>query len=170
MNYKEQYINRMWQAIKEVDIKGSFPSVIIAQGALESSWGQSYLATQYNNYFGITKGSTWNGKIVQIGAYNYRVYDSIEASLQDRISVLSKSYPMALAATTPYEEILAIKSGGWAEATNYVSTLNNIIEQNNLTQFDNLIQNTMKATTTYSIFLIFGVLIAGFALYKLLNK
>ena len=50
MNYKERYINRMWEAIKEVDIKGSFPSVIIAQGALESDWGRSQLATQYNNY------------------------------------------------------------------------------------------------------------------------
>ena len=43
MTYKEQYITKMWEAIKEVDLKGSFPSVIIAQGALESDWGRSSL-------------------------------------------------------------------------------------------------------------------------------
>jgi len=170
----------MWEAIKEVDIKGSFPSVIIAQGALESDWGRSSLAVNYNNYFGIKARSTWTGATVnmQTGeifnglsvtiSSNFRVYPSIEASLRDRIALLERSYPSALAATTPEGEVRALR--GYATALNYETTILNIIKSNNLTEYDNKIQNIMKPKTTYSIFLFFGVLIAGLSIYKLLNK
>jgi len=182
MNYKEQYIAKMWEAIKETDIKGSFPSVIIAQGALESDWGRSSLAADYNNYFGIKAGSSWTGATVNKQTWevfaagtmniaaNFRVYSSVEASLKDRIAVLEKSYPSALAASAPMDEIQALKNGGYATATNYVSTVYSIIETNNLTEYDIKFQNTMKATTTYSIFLVLGIFVAGLSVYKLLNK
>ena len=182
MDYKEQYITQMWEAIKEVDIKGSFPSVIIAQGAVESNWGRSSLATEHNNYFGIKAGSSWTGKTVnmQTGeilngnnvtiSSNFRVYSSIEESLKDRIALLEKYYPAALAATTPMGEVSALKAGGYATALNYVATIVNIIDTNDLTQFDNKIQYIMKASTTYSIFLALGIITAGLSLYKLLKK
>ena len=182
MTYKEQFINNMWNAIQEVDLKGSFPSVVIAQGALESDWGRSSLSANYNNYFGIKAGSSWtgatvnkntgevfNGQNVTISS-NFRVYGSIEESLKDRIKVLEKSYPAALAATTPQEEIQAIKNGGWATAINYVSALTSTINANNLTEFDTKIQNVMKANVTYSIFLAMGLVIVGLSAYKLINR
>ena len=182
MDYKEQYITRMWETIKDVDIKGSFPSVIIAQGAVESDWGRSSLATRYNNYFGIKAGSNWTGKTVnmQTGevfdgvnvsiSSNFRVYPSIIASLKDRIALLAKYYPAALAATTPDEEVQALKNGGYATALNYTTSIVNIINTNDLTQFDNKIKYIMKASTTYSIFLALGIITAGLSLYKLINN
>ena len=39
-----------------------FPSVVLAQSALESSWGTSGLSSDYNNYFGIKSNSSSNSK------------------------------------------------------------------------------------------------------------
>ena len=182
MTYKEQFINRMWAAIQEVDLKGSFPSVVIAQGAIESDWGRSSLSAKYNNYFGIKAGSSWTGQTVNLQtgeifdgqkvviSSNFRVYDSIEDSLRDRIKLLQKSYPAALSATTPEGEIQAIKAGGWATALNYVSAVMDTINANNLTQYDTKYKQVMKSSTTYTIFLVMGVLIAGMAGYKLIKN
>ena len=182
MTYKEQFLSNMWAAIQEVDLKGSFPSVVIAQGAIESDWGRSSLSANYHNYFGIKAGSSWTGPTVnmQTGevfngqnvtiSSNFRVYGSMEESLKDRINVLEKSYPAALAAITPQEEIQAIKNGGWATATNYVSALVSTINANDLTKYDTKILYAMKASTTYSIFLALGLLTAGLSAYKLFKK
>ena len=42
------------------------PEVMIAQAALESGWGESKLAKNYKNYFGMKAGSTWQGKTVDM--------------------------------------------------------------------------------------------------------
>lgn len=181
MDYKQQYISDMWRAIQETDLKGSFPSVVIAQGAIESNWGRSSLSADYNNYFGIKVGSSWTGKTVnmQTGeifnnqsvviSSNFRVYNSIEDSLKDRIKLLQKNYPLALSAKTPQEEIQALKNGGYATATNYVSTIMSVINANGLTKYDTKIQ-IMTAKTTYSIFLTIGLITAGLSMYKLFKK
>ncbi|MCD3209717.1 cell wall-binding protein, partial [Clostridium botulinum C] len=36
-----------------------FASVTISQAILESGWGQSELASKYNNYFGIKASDNW---------------------------------------------------------------------------------------------------------------
>ena len=45
------------------------PLVILSQGAFESAWGTSALATKYNNFFGITAGGKpnefWKGGVYQ---------------------------------------------------------------------------------------------------------
>ncbi|MDR0606389.1 MAG: glucosaminidase domain-containing protein [Bacteroidales bacterium] len=178
MDYKEQYISAMWGAIQETDLKGSFPSVVIAQGAVESNWGRSDLSTKYNNYFGIKKGSDWTGKVVNmqtgevydgqtvsVSSY-FRVYNNIEQSLRDRISLLEKHYTKALSSTTPEAQIAALS--GYATAPNYYNTVISIIDDNNLRNFDNI--KYMKANTTYSIFLALGIAVVALSAYKLFKK
>lgn len=41
-------------------------SPIIAQAILESGWGESKLAKQCHNYFGLKCGSRWTGKSVNL--------------------------------------------------------------------------------------------------------
>lgn len=178
MDYKEQYISDMWEAIQEVDLKGSHPSVVLAQGAIESNWGRSTLSTKYHNYFGIKKGSEWTGRVVNMQTgevYNgqnvtvssyFRVYDNIVQSLQDRISLLEKHYPNALSAASPELEAAALS--GYATATNYYDNVISIINSNNLKNFDNI--RYMKANTTYSIFLALGISIVALSAYKLFKK
>jgi flagellum-specific peptidoglycan hydrolase FlgJ len=172
----------MWEAIKEVNLKGSHPSVVIAQGAVESNWGRSDLAKKYNNYFGIKAGSKWTGSVVNLQTgevYNgqsvnvmswFRVYDSMEESLRDRIELLTNNYQSALSASTPEQELQALQAGGYATSTTYVSTVMSVIESNNLTIYDKQIQYVMKASTTYSIFLALGIAVVALSAYKLFKK
>ncbi len=39
---------------------------IIAQAIVESGWGESVLASKYNNYFGLKCGSSWKGGSVNM--------------------------------------------------------------------------------------------------------
>lgn len=152
---KLAYINRVATALQGMDLRGLFPSVIIAQAILESGWGESLLAKQYNNHFGMKKGSGtnyggWTGQTVTlktgevINGQNvtvngvFRAYPSLEASIADHNGLFFKlsRYRDVLTATTPREQITAIKNGGYATATHYVDSVMNIIDSNNLTRFD----------------------------------
>lgn len=152
---KQNFINRVWNAIQTTGTGGLFPSVIIAQAALESGWGESLLAKQYNNYFGMKKGSGvnyggWNGQTVTLKTgevFNgqpctingvFRRYASIEESIIDHNGLLCKlsRYKPCLSASTPEEQIIAIKNGGYATATSYVQSVMSVINSNDLTRFD----------------------------------
>ena len=58
------------------------PAVILAQAAIESGWGQSDLASEYHNYFGITaygrSNVWWKGQSIELGTHSlrFRVYDT----------------------------------------------------------------------------------------------
>jgi flagellum-specific peptidoglycan hydrolase FlgJ len=176
---KEEFIQLIWNGIQDVNISGSHPSVIIAQAAVESNWGRSDLSIKYNNYFGIKAGSSWTGKIVNMQTgevYNgknvtvtsgFRVYDSLSESIQDRINLLKKHYQAALSAKTPEDEINALKAGGYATSTNYVSTIVDIINVNNLKKYDTM--KYIKPTTTYSIFLVLGIAVVALSIFKLIK-
>lgn len=135
-----------------LDLQGLFPSVIIAQAALESNWGKSTLAAKYNNLFGVKVGSSWKGKSVNMNtrevlsgkdvvvSSNFRVYPSVQDSILDRnrlITGLSR-YGAALSAATPEDQIRAIQAGGYATSPNYADTIISIINQNSLKDWDAL--------------------------------
>lgn len=154
---KPTYINRVATALQGMDLKGLFPSVIIAQAILESGWGESALAKQYNNHFGMKKGSGtnyggWDGQTVTLKTGEvingqsitvngvFRVYPSLEASIIDHNGLfftLSR-YRDVCTAKTPREQITAIKNGGYATATHYVDAVMNVIDSNNLARFDSM--------------------------------
>ncbi|MCH4009937.1 glycoside hydrolase family 73 protein [Companilactobacillus sp.] len=134
---------------------GLYTSVMLAQAILESGWGQSDLATEANNLFGI-KGD-YNGAYVSMptsewsadqGWYkiyaNFRKYPSYYESFLDNadklrngISGSSTFYSGTWKEnTTSYKDATAWLQGRYATAPNYASTLNNIIETYNLTQYD----------------------------------
>ena len=55
-NYKEEYLeDTKYLAIKTARKYDLYPSVILAQSALESGYGISELSSKYNNYFGIKR-------------------------------------------------------------------------------------------------------------------
>ncbi len=59
----EQYIQQYKDiAIEEMYRTGIPASIKLAQGLLESSWGQSDLASEANNHFGIKCGGQWEGR------------------------------------------------------------------------------------------------------------
>lgn len=140
-----------------------YASVMLAQAILESAWGQSDLATQGNNLFGI-KGD-YNGAYVSMptsewsasqGWYqiyaNFRKYPSYLESFNDNGDKLrnglswNSSYYSGTwkENTSSYKDATAWLQGRYATAPNYASSLNNLIETYNLTQYDSA--ETQNAT------------------------
>ncbi|MCB2183030.1 MAG: glucosaminidase domain-containing protein [Desulfobulbaceae bacterium] len=130
--------------LAKVDI---FPvSLILAQGAIESSWGTSRFATQGNNIFGMW---TWSGKGMipaerQVGkTHKVAIYDSILDSVRDYILTLNRH--------EAHEEIRNIRlqshdSVQLAEGLKnyserrdaYVSDVQMMIDYNRLQNYDSL--------------------------------
>ena len=77
------------------------PAVILAQAAIESGWGQSDLANEYHNYFGITaygrSNVWWKGQSIELGTHSlrFRVYDTPGDSFMDYARLIRSVYPFA---------------------------------------------------------------------------
>lgn len=164
---KQEYINRVASALHGMDLKGLFPSVIIAQAIIESGWGESLLAKQYNNHFGMKKGSGknwggWGGQTVDLPTYEYiggvkkkvmgkfRVYPSLNASIIDHNGLLCTltRYKAALTAKTPMEQLVALQNGGYSTSPKYAESVFKYITDYNLTRFDgNIGQGSVQPST-----------------------
>lgn len=130
-----------------------YGSVMMAQGALESTWGQSTLATKGNNYFGI-KGS-YNGQSVKMTTTEYdsqgrlyttkayfKKYPNADASYKDnaltiRGNSVYRNVWRENAAT--YQNATSALQGTYATDIAYASKLNSVIRTYGLTQFDSFI-------------------------------
>ena len=126
-------------------------SPIIAQAILESGWGRSTLASEYNNYFGLKCGGAWNGKSVNMATQeeyevgvmtdirdNFRVFDSMEDGVKGYFDFINYSrYSNLKGVTDPEEYCRLIKEDGYATSSTYVDSLVRVIYDNNLTRFDN---------------------------------
>src|SRR5690625_380395 len=150
-----QFIQRIAPAaVLIADQYGIYPSVMIAQAALESSWGQSDLATVYNNLMG-TKG-TWKGESITVrtredvngeSAYinaGFSVYDSWGASLYRYGNLMRNGlnwdteyyHGTWRENTDSYLEATDWLQGRYATDTSYANKLNQTIQTFNLEQYD----------------------------------
>ncbi|TDQ39249.1 N-acetylmuramoyl-L-alanine amidase [Aureibacillus halotolerans] len=151
-------------AINHGRLNGVLPSLILAQGILESAWGTSDLATKANNLFGI-KASNWTGEtytkrtaeqrpdgsVYYINA-DFRSYDTYEGCVIDLCH--KYTHGTGWEDFNRYEDVLnqadykratqAVKDAGYATDVNYPSKLNKLIEQHNLTQYDREVCTMVK--------------------------
>jgi flagellum-specific peptidoglycan hydrolase FlgJ len=123
-------------------------AVTIAQAIDESGWGQSQLAAQDNNLFGI-KGSGpagsvmlptqefENGEWVTITA-PFRAYDSVAQSINDHSLLLAtgSSYKQAMADRSDPDVFATDLTGVYATDPNYGTSLISIMRLYNLYRFD----------------------------------
>lgn len=148
-----EYLNYMTELIKTKELP-IFPSVVLAHCYSESGAGGYFggLYTVTNNCFGIRAFSTWdgyvfcrdNGKVYANYEYAarhgddlFRAYDSIEASLDDYIRVVSNPlYEPARNAATPEETLRLLAACGYYEPA-YCDTIISIMHRFNLKQYDN---------------------------------
>lgn len=79
------------------------PLIILAQAALESAWGTSYMAKNINNFFGFTAyGNTneyWKGQkyISKTSGLPFRVYKDAAAGFADFARLITTKYKSAAA-------------------------------------------------------------------------
>ena len=154
----QQFLNKIIPAAQQAtEGQDVYTSVMIAQAALESAWGQSALASEPNhNLFGV-KGN-YNGQTVNMytledagaqkyyGIYdNFRKYPSYKESMDDYVEKIVngiKGAPMFYAGawksrTNSYQDATRYLTGRYATDTAYYAKLNRIIEQYGLTKYDN---------------------------------
>lgn len=127
---------------------GLYPSVMIAQGILESDSGNSQLASQYNNIFGVkyTSGTPANmmtkefvnGEMIDV-VQPFQVYDSLADACAAQASLIrgSSLYSGAWRENTnSYQDATAWLQGRYATDPDYAAKLNNIIVEYGLTIYD----------------------------------
>lgn len=79
------------------------PSILLAQAALESGWGESHLAREANNFFGLTgygcSNAYWHGGKITVKAAHYeqefRRYASRRDSFHDFARLIRGNYRRA---------------------------------------------------------------------------
>lgn len=129
---------------------GLYPSVMIAQAILESDSGQSGLARNSLNLFGV-KGS-FNGQSTQYNTQEassggqfygtragFRDYPTLEAGIRDYAKLLTNSnYTRhgAVNAPSAFHSLTALKEAGYATDPLYVPKVWRVIDTYDLTQFD----------------------------------
>lgn len=155
MTSQSEFIRRLKKPMVDSTAgSGLFPSVVMAQAALESGWGRSQLSSVYNNLFGIKADRRWKGPVVNLSTREvldgkdvtivdgFRVYDSVERSIRDRNNFLKLNARYRKAgvfdAKTPEEQAVALQVAGYATDPNYARALVRIINQFGLKELDEL--------------------------------
>lgn len=141
----EEYIAtyKDW-AIQSMLEKGIPASITLAQGILESGNGNSSLAKEANNHFGIKCHTGWAGKTMYIDddAPNecFRKYENVLDSYRDHGDFLtsrsrySKCFELEITDYVGWAKEL--KAAGYATSPTYAESLINLIEKYELFQYD----------------------------------
>ncbi|MEY3538867.1 MAG: hypothetical protein RL188_284 [Bacteroidota bacterium] len=131
-------------AMKEMKRTGIPASITLAQAIVESNSGESNLAKNYNNHFGIKCKSDWKGaKTYQDDDAKqecFRAYENAEQSFKDHSNFL-KSRPnyVDLFLLDPVDDTAwayGLKKAGYATALDYPKKLLKIIDDYELAQYN----------------------------------
>lgn len=165
---RETFIGTIGETAREVASEhGLYASVMIAQASLESHFGTSGLGSAPNyNLYGIkgqyegqsvklaTEEDDGKGNMTTIKAH-FRKYPDYQASLEDYAQLLAKGTswdPHMYSGTfkqnaSTYEEATAALTGSYATDSSYEHKLNALIEQYDLTAYDDefAMKQTVKA-------------------------
>lgn len=142
---RQEYISRYADiAIRQMKQYGVPASIILAQGMLESDNGNSTLAEEANNHFGIKCHKDWTGPTVYHDDDRknecFRKYKSPEGSYMDHSLFLRGGSRYAFLfdlESTDYKGWShGLKKAGYATNPRYAEMLIKIIEENELYKYD----------------------------------
>ena len=144
---QERYIARFASiAVNEMYRSGVPASITLAQGIIESRSGQSALAADGNNHFGIKCHNSWNGRTMLADDDRkdecFRVYDSAEASFRDHSDFLRYRDRYKFLFDFPVTDYKSwaygLKQAGYATDPSYAAKLIQCVENYNLSRFDRM--------------------------------
>ncbi len=132
-------------AVEEMYRSGVPASITLAQGLLESRYGQSELAVKGNNHFGIKCHNNWRGKKMyhddDMKGECFRVYDSPEESFRDHSDFLRYrdryKFLFDFEPTDYKAWAHGLKKAGYATDPAYPKKLIRLIEEYGLHEYDN---------------------------------
>lgn len=151
------YIDRYKDMAMQQQQKYRIPaSITLAQGLLESGAGQSRLAREANNHFGIKVPGGWTGPYILVDddrpKEKFRKYRSVQESYEDHSLFLQKPRYSRLFTyhITDYKSwAKGLKACGYATSPTYAQSLIRIIEMYSLHQFDTRKPIRHVTTQTY---------------------
>lgn len=146
------------EAIVVAEKYNVYPSVIVAQAILESDWGQSELAVEANNYFGVkgsyesqsykkvTKEDDGSGVQYEVIA-DFAKYPSVKESIESNAKLVREGasfdaeyYKGAwVENASDYKQATKALTGTYATDIHYNKKVNGVIEDNNLEELDNIL-------------------------------
>ena len=151
--YIERYVDYAMEQMRRYGIPAS---VTLAQGILESSNGQSRLALNENNHFGIKATPEWIAWGGRYGLYSddrpdekFCSYDSVGDSYEHHSRFLKENSRYARCFSLSPDDYKGwtqeLEKAGYATGSHYADSLQRIIEQNNLQQYDRQVMQEMEA-------------------------
>lgn len=149
--YIEQYAPL---AVEQQMLYGIPASITLAQGLLESGNGNSRLAREANNHFGIKCGSSWDGESIRhdddATQECFRAYSSVEESYIDHsLILLERKWYRPLFDLDPKDYKAwahGLKKAGYATNPLYAELLIKIIEDNQLYKYDNALLSDWQSS------------------------
>lgn len=131
-------------AIKEMNRSGVPASITMAQAMLESDNGNSYLAREAKNHFGIKCHKNWSGPKIHHDDNEknecFRKYNQVYESYKDHSDFLMSNqrydFLFKLKKTDYKAWAQGLKKAGYATDEDYAELLINIIEDNKLYKLD----------------------------------
>lgn len=151
--YAEKYAE---YAMEQMRLYGIPASVTLAQGILESASGQSRLAQNENNHFGIKATQSWIANGGRYGLYTddkpnekFCSYDSVGDSYAHHSRFLKGNSRYASCFKLDADDYRGWAQGldkaGYATAGKYAPALISIIERNDLQRYDRMVMEEMNA-------------------------
>lgn len=151
--YAQKYAGYAMEQMRRYGIPAS---VTLAQGILESSNGQSRLARNENNHFGIKATPSWIAEGGRYALYSddkpdekFCSYDSVGDSYEHHSRFLKENSRYAACFELSPDDYKgwteAIAQAGYATGNGYAGKLQKIIEQNGLQEYDRRVMQEMKA-------------------------
>ena len=151
--YAERYAEF---AMEQMRLYGILASVTLAQGILESASGQSRLAQNENNHFGIKATQSWIAGGGRYGLYTddkpnekFCSYDSVGDSYAHHSRFLKENSRYASCFKLDADDYRGWAQGldkaGYATAGKYAPALISIIESNDLQRYDRMVMEEMNA-------------------------
>ena len=157
MSKNKEYIEKYAEyAMEQMRRYGIPASVTLAQGICESASGQSELSRKGNNHFGIKATSSWihNG-----GKYlvytddrpneKFCQYASVGDSYEHHSKFLKENHRYAVLFKLSPDDYkgwtTGLQKAGYASSGKYASTLQSIIEANDLQKYDRMVMQEMQA-------------------------
>lgn len=130
---------------------GIYASVMIAQAALESGWGNSILSTQEHNLFGVKWNGTGNYVTMPTQEYyggqwhtiyaKFQSYNSYYDSLTGYAQLIKSNFPNSTRANAATPQVAAANLkygvyGSYATDPNYANSLDRMISDYGLIRYD----------------------------------
>ena len=127
-------------------------SAVLAMAIFESGYGNSILAKEYNNYFGMKAFDSWTGaRVLNMPTRDsgvdttadFRAYPNLGAGFQGYAQFLlsNERYHKYVGEKSGVKFVSGLLSSGYCPDTDYLTHIRNIIQKHGLDQLDAALEN-----------------------------